>query len=329
MYKIAFYDTKSYDKEFFMEAEHSDLEIKYFENKLDSDTASLAVNCDGVCAFVNDNIDKDTIDVLCKAGVKVIAMRCAGYNNIDLKYAKDKITIVRVPGYSPYAVAEHAMGMLLCLNRKIHKAYFRTRDFNFSLNGLTGFDLHGCTVGVVGTGRIGRVFIDICRGFGMKVIAYDLYPVKDSNIEYVSKEKLFAESDIISLHCPLTDDTKHIIDKKSLSIMKKGVFIINTSRGALIESESLYEAIRDSRVGAAGLDVYEEESDLFFEDCSNTIIRDDVLKLFLSLPNVLITSHQAFLTKEALEDITECTINNLRTFFKGESLKNEISAKVE
>lgn len=327
MYRIAFYDTKPYDEEFFEAAKHPDFKFKYLENKLDSETANLAHNCDGVCAFVNDKIDSETIDALCNNGVRVIAMRCAGYNNIDLKYASGKITILRVPGYSPYAVAEHAIGMILCLNRKIHKAYFRTRDYNFSLNGLTGFDLHGKTVGVIGTGRIGKVFIDICRGFGMKVIAYDVYPDKKSDIKYVDKETLFKESDVISLHCPLTDETRHIINADSLKLMKEGAYIINTSRGALIDSEPLYEALRDRRVGAAGLDVYEEESDLFFEDCSNTIIRDDVLKLFLSLPNVLITSHQAFLTKEALENIAECTIDNLNAYFNDSDLVNEISYK--
>ena len=323
-FKIAFFDTKPYDREWFEKMPHPDIEFVYYEHKLDKNTAEFAKNCDGVCAFVNDTIDKDVINTLYNHGIHVIAMRCAGYNNIDFKEAYEKISIVRVPGYSPYAVAEHAMGLLLCLNRKIHKAYFRTRDFNFSLNGLTGFDLHGKTVGVIGTGKIGQVFIDICRGFKMDVIAYDPYPLKDSDINYVSKEELFKNSDIISLHCPLTDDTKHIINKKSLQMMKDGVYILNTSRGRLIESESLYEAIKNGKVGAAGLDVYEEESDLFFEDCSDRIIRDDVLKLFLSLPNVLITSHQAFLTAEALSNIAKCTINNITAYFNGDALENEI-----
>ncbi len=324
MHKIAFYDTKPYDREWFEKSEHPDIEFVYFEHKLDKDTAGFSKNCDGVCAFVNDTIDKDVINILHDQGIRIIAMRCAGYNNIDFKEAYKKISIVRVPGYSPYAVAEHAMGLLLCLNRKIHRAYFRTRDFNFSLNGLMGFDLHGRCVGVVGTGKIGQVFIDICRGFGMDVIAYDPYPAKSTDICYVSKEELFEKSDIISLHCPLTEETRHIINEKSLGMMKDGVYIINTSRGRLIESESLYEAIKSGKVKAAGLDVYEEESDLFFEDCSDRIIRDDVLKLFLSLPNVLITSHQAFFTSEALSNIAECTINNIMAYFNGEALDNEI-----
>lgn len=327
MHRIAFYDTKPYDKEWFDKIPHPDIEFKYLEHKLNADTAELAKKCEGVCAFVNDDIDSETIDKLYTLGIKLIAMRCAGYNNIDLQFARNKTTILRVPGYSPYAVAEHAMGLLLCLNRKIHRAYFRTRDFNFALNGLTGFDLHDKTIGVIGTGKIGRVFIDICRGFKMNVIAYDLYPDKSSDIKYVSKETLFKESDIISLHCPLTDETMHIINKESIKLMKDGVFILNTSRGRLIESESLYEALRDKKAGAAGLDVYEEESDLFFEDRSNTIIRDDVLKLFLSLPNVLITSHQAFLTEEALSNIAECTINNIMDYFEEKPLLNEVKIR--
>ncbi|MBE5928537.1 MAG: 2-hydroxyacid dehydrogenase [Lachnospiraceae bacterium] len=325
MPRIAFYDTKKYDEEYFEKVEHPGITFKYLENKLNSDTVELARGCDGVCAFVHDVIDEETIDKLVNYDIGIVAMRCAGYNNIDLKKAKDKIKVVRVPGYSPYAVAEHAMGLLLCLNRKIHKAYFRTRDYNFSLNNLAGFDLHGRTVGVMGTGKIGRVFIDICKGFGMDVIAYDPYPIQGSNIKYVSKEELFRTSDIISLHCPLTEETKYIINEDTLAMMKDGVFIINTSRGSLIESEALYEAIKKGKVGAAGLDVYEEESEIFFEDFSNTIISDDVLKLFLSLPNVLITSHQAFLTADALINIAECTINNINAYFNGEKLENEIS----
>ncbi len=327
MHKIAFYDSKIYDKESFDNVSHSGIDIKYLENKLNQDTVRLAEGCDAICAFVNDVIDKNVIDNLAAMGIGLIAMRCSGFNNVDLHSAEAaKITVVRVPGYSPYAVAEHAMGLLLCLNRKIHKAYFRTRDFNFALNGLTGFDLHGKTVGIIGTGKIGKIFAEICEGFGMNVIAYDVYPDKESGINYMTREELFKESDIISLHCPLTDETRHIINSETIKIMKKGVYIINTSRGGLVESESLYNAIRDGRVGAAGLDVYEEESELFFEDCSNMIIRDDILKLFLSLPNVLVTSHQAFLTKEALNNIAECTINNINAYFEGAVLENEITA---
>ncbi|MBE5936582.1 MAG: 2-hydroxyacid dehydrogenase [Lachnospiraceae bacterium] len=324
MYKIAFYDTKPYDEHSFEDINHPEIEFKFLENKLNKHTATLAKDCDGVCAFVNDDIGKETINELYDNGIRLIAMRCSGYNNIDLKEAKNKITVVRVPGYSPYAVAEHAMGLILCLNRKIHKAYFRTRDYNFSLNGLTGFDLYGKTVGIIGTGKIGKVFAEICKGFGMNVIAYDLFPDTSCDINYVSREQLFKESDIISLHCPLTAETKHIINSETIRIMKSGVFIINTSRGGLVESESLYNALRDGRVGAAGLDVYEEESDLFFEDHSDTIIRDDIIKLFLSLPNVLISSHQAFLTKEALHNIAMCTIQNILDYFEGKESKNVV-----
>ena len=323
MEKIAFFDTKPYDKMWFDKL-NTDYDIKYIEYKLTPDTAIAARGCKAAVAFVNDTIDSETIDELCAVGVKLIAMRCAGYNNVDIKYAKDKINVVRVPVYSPYAIAEHAMAMLLTLNRKIHKAFIRTRDFNFSLNGLTGFDLHGKTAGVIGTGQIGRIFINICRGFGMNVIAYDPYPVKDSDIDYVSLEKLFLESDIISLHCPLTTDTRYIINEGSLAKMKEGAVIINTSRGQLIDSDALLQALKDKKVRGACLDVYEEEADIFFEDYSSTIIGDDVLALLVSMPNVIMTSHQAFLTEEALQKIAEVTLSNLNQFFKGEELKNAV-----
>ena len=230
MEKVAFFDTKPYDKLWFDKL-NTDYNIKYLDYKLTPDSAAAARGCKAVVAFVNDTINKDTIDELCALGVKLVALRCAGYNNVDLKYAKDKIDVVRVPVYSPYAVAEHTMALLLTLNRKIHKAFIRTRDFNFSLNGLTGFDLHGKTAGIIGTGQIGRIFIDICKGFGMNVIAYDPYPMENSNIEYVALDKLFAESDIISLHCPLTEETYHVIDAAAIDKCKKGAVIINTSRG--------------------------------------------------------------------------------------------------
>ena len=253
-----------------------------------------------------------------------IAMRCAGYNNVSLEAAAGKIRVVRVPAYSPYAVAEHAMGRILMLNRKLHKAYIRTRDFNFSLNGLVGFDLHGKTAGVIGTGKIGRTFIDICRGFGMNVIASDPFPVPDCGINYVSNEQLFRESDIISLHCPLTKDTHHIINADSLAMMKPEVLLVNTSRGSLIDSEALLAALNEKRIGGAALDVYEEETDLFFKDNSTRIVTDEVLSLLVSRPNVLITSHQAFLTREALESIARTTLESLRDYFAGNPLNNEI-----
>jgi len=247
---------------------------------------------------------------------------------VDMKHAYGKIHVLRVPAYSPYAVAEHTIAMLLTSIRRIHKAYIRTRDFNFSLNGMTGFDLHGKTVGVIGTGRIGRVFIDICRGFGMRVLAYDKYPVKEldngDTVRYVTLDELLANSDIISLHCPLNDETYHIIDESSLAKCKNGMVLLNTSRGALVDAEALLSAIKSRKVGAACLDVYEEESDLFFEDNSGHILEDDTLARLISMPNVIVSSHQAFLTEEALENIAETTVNNIIDFFEDGQCKNEL-----
>ena len=322
--KIAFFDTKAYDRPAFDKyGQQYGITFKYFDTKLTLDTVELAQGYDGVCIFVNDTVCSKVVDRLADMGVRVVALRCAGFNNVDMKYAFGKIHVLRVPAYSPYAVAEHAMALLLTSIRRIHKAYIRSRDFNFTLNGLTGFDLYGKTVGVIGTGRIGRVFIDICHGFGMKVIAYDKYPSGD-NIEYVSLDDLFAQSDIISLHCPLTDDTYHVIDKDALDKCKRGVVIINTSRGALVDAEALLNAIKSRKVGAACLDVYEEESDLFFEDNSGHILDDDILARLISMPNVIVTSHQAFLTEEALENIAETTVNNLKDFFEKGECSNEL-----
>lgn len=323
MEQIAFFDTKPYDKEWFLKF-GSNYKFKFYESKLTSDSAELAKGCKAVVAFVNDTLDKDTIDKLCEVGVELIAMRCSGFNNVDIKYAKGKINIVRVPTYSPYAVAEHAMAMLLTLNRKIHKAYNRTREFNFSLNGLTGFDLYGKTAGIIGTGQIGCIFMNICRGFGMNIVAYDPYPKKDSDINYVSLDELLGQSSIISLHCPLTPDTKFIINNKSIEKMKDGAFIVNTSRGKLIDSGALISALKSGKVGGACLDVYEEETSLFFEDWSGEVIDDDELSVLISMPNVIITSHQAFLTKEALQKIAEVTIYNLNQFFEGKPLENRV-----
>ena len=321
MIKVAFYDTKDYDRPSFerYSAQH-DMEIRFLETKLNEDTAELAKGCDAVCVFVNDTVNAAVIDKLAANGVKLIALRSAGYNNVDVKAAFGRIHVVHVPAYSPYAVAEHAIALLLTSVRRIHKAYNRTREFNFSLNGLTGFDFHGKTVGVVGTGKIGRIFIDICRGFGMKVIAYDLYPAKDSGIEYVTLDRLFAASDIISLHCPLTDDTRHMLDAKAFDKMKKGVVIVNTSRGALIDAEALLESIKARKVGAACLDVYEEEADIFFEDRSGHILNDDLLSRLISMPNVIVTSHQAFLTEEALNNIAETTVSNILSCFRNDGI---------
>ena len=326
MKTIAFFDAKPYDREWFDKAnqQNNNYEIRYLESKLTPSTVQLAAGSDAVCAFVNDTLDAEVIDRLYDMGVRVIAMRCAGYSNVDFKAAYGKINIVRVPAYSPYAVAEHAMGLLLDVNRKLHRAYNRTRDFNFSLVGLTGVDLHGKTVGVIGTGKIGRTFIDICRGFGMRVIAYDAYPAKDSGIEYVTMDELLAQSDVISLHCPLTEQTKHILNAEAFTKMKRGVFIINTSRGGLIDTEALLEALNSGIVRGAGLDVYEEEAELFFEDNSGTIMKDDLLALLVSRPNVVLTSHQAFLTEEALQNIALTTLQNLDEFFSGGMLTNEV-----
>ena len=323
--KAAFFDTKQYDMPSFEKlGKENNIKFKFYETKLNEDTAELAKGCEAVCVFVNDTVNAAVIDRLCQLGVKTLALRCAGYNNVDIKYAKDKIKVVSVPAYSPYAVAEHAMALLLTSIRRVHKAYIRTRDHNFSLNGLTGFDLHGKTVGVVGTGKIGRIFINICRGFGMNVIAYDKFPAKDSGIEYVELDELFSRSDIISFHCPLTDETYHLIDEKSVDKLKKGVVIINTSRGALIDAEALLEGIKARKIGAACLDVYEEEADVFFQDFSGHIIADDTLARLISMPNVIVTSHQAFLTEEALSNIAETTVNNIITCHKGEECPNEL-----
>lgn len=322
--KIAFFDTKPYDKQSFEKYECDDLKFKFFETKLNIDTADLARGCDVVCIFVNDTASAEVIDKLYDLGVRVLALRCAGYNNVDVRHAFQKIHVVHVPAYSPYAVAEHTMAMLLTSIRRIHKAYIRTKDFNFSLSGLTGFDLYGKTVGVIGTGKIGRVFIDICRGFGMRVLAYDKYPANDAPCEYVELDRLFAESDIISMHCPLTSETYHIIDKNSIEKMKKGVVILNTSRGALIDADALLDGIKSRHIGAACLDVYEEESDVFFEDFSGHIVDDDTLARLISMPNVIVTSHQAFLTEEALGNIAETTINNIKEIITAGKCENEL-----
>lgn len=323
--RVAFYDAKDYDIASFEKANvNSDVEITFLETRLTEDTVKLAEGFDVVCVFVNDIVSARVIDGLIADGVKLVALRCAGYNNVDIQYAFGKLHVVRVPAYSPYAVAEHAMALLLTSIRRIHKAYIRTRDFNFSLDGLTGFDLHGKTVGVVGTGKIGRIFIDICRGFGMNIIAYDKFPAKDSGIEYVELDELFSRSDIISFHCPLTDENRHMVNRESIDKMKKGVVLINTSRGALIDSNALVDGIKERKIGAACLDVYEEESDVFFHDFSGHIVNDDTLARLISMPNVIVTSHQAFLTSEALSNIADTTLANIDEYFKNGASVNEI-----
>jgi D-lactate dehydrogenase len=326
MNRIAFFDTKPYDKLYF-DRLNDGYDISYFEGKLNKNSAPVTKGYDAVVAFVNDDINAETINIMAENGVKVLAMRCSGFSNVDLKAAKDKLTVVTVPAYSPYTVAEHAMALLLSLDRKIHKAYHRTRDFNFSLNGLTGFLLRGKTVGVIGTGKIGQAFIEVCSGFGVNIIAYDPYPLNNSDIHYVDLEYLFKNSDIISLHCPLTDSSYHILNKRAFDMMKDGVFIVNTSRGALIDTEALLDALNSERVKGAALDVYEEESDLFFEDYSGVVINDDMLSLLIAHPNVLMTAHQAFLTDDALSTIAKVTYANLNAVLSGEQCKNEIVYK--
>lgn len=317
--KIAFFDAKPYDKPGFdAYSAGTGLEIKYFETKLNADTVSLASGFDGVCVFVNDTLNETVVDALYALGVRAVALRCAGFNNVDIRACFGKLRVFRVPAYSPYAVAEHAMALLLTVNRHTNKAYIRTRDFNFSLAGLTGFDLHGKTAGVVGTGKIGRTFAGICAGFGMRVLAYDKFPSPDSGLSYVTLPELLAQSDVVSLHCPLTSETRHMIGAAAIAGMKTGVVIVNTSRGALIDTEALIDGLKRRKIGAACLDVYEEESELFYEDRSDSIIEDDVLVRLISMPNVIVTSHQAFLTKEALNNIAVTTVDNLLKFQRGE-----------
>jgi D-lactate dehydrogenase len=321
---------KQYDRDSFNEINKKyNFKLKYYETKLTLDSLPLTQGYDVVCVFVNDNITKELIDGLVENGVKMIALRCAGYNNVDFESAKDKIKIVRVPAYSPYAVAEHAVTLMMALNRKIHKAYLRTREVNFSLNGLTGFDMNNKTAGIVGTGKIAKILIKILRGFGMNVLAYDIYPderaAKELGYRYVDLEELYRKADIISLHCPLTPETEYLINKESIEKMKHNVMIINTGRGKLIDTKELIEGLKSKKIGAAGLDVYEEESEYFFEDKSAMVLTDDILARLLTFSNVLITSHQAFLTKEALENIATTTLESIQEFVEGKELSNEIA----
>lgn len=330
--KIAFFDAKPYDIETFNHApKDPEFQITYFNNHLDLQTAPLTRGFDVVCIFVNDAVTQKVVEILCQNKIKLIAIRAAGYNNIDLQAAFNKIHVVRVPAYSPHAVAEHAVALMLTLNRKIHKAYDRTRDNNFTLNGLLGFDMYGKTAGVIGTGQIGKAAIEILKGFGMKVLAYDLYQDKEFQkkigFEYVDLDTLFKASDIITLHCPLTKETFHLIQEQTLAKMKPGVMIINTGRGMLIDSKALIEGLKSGKVGFAGLDVYEEESDYFFEDFSNSFITDDVLARLLSFSNVVITSHQGFFTREALHNIAATTLSNIKNYFAEQKLPNEICYK--
>ena len=328
-YKIAFFGAKPYDIASFDKVnEKYNYDIRYYKGHLNPNNVVLTQDTDVVCIFVNDTADAAVIDAMVDNGVKLLALRCAGFNNMDLKAAKGKLPVVRVPAYSPYAVAEYSLALMLSLNRKIHRAYWRTRDGNFSLNGLMGFDMHGKTIGIIGTGKIARILIRLLKGFGMRILAYDLYPdmkfAGEEGISYVSLDELYRESDIISLHCPLTDQTKYMIDKDSIDKMKEGVMIINTGRGQLINTNDLIEGLKEKKIAAAGLDVYEEEGEYFYEDKSDKIIDDDVLARLLSFNNVIVTSHQAFFTKEALHNIAETTLQNIEDFRCHRPLVNEV-----
>lgn len=328
-YKIAFFGAKPYDIASFDKVnEKYNYDIRYYKGHLNPNNVVLTQDTDAVCIFVNDTADAAVIDAMVNNGVKLLALRCAGFNNVDLKAAKGKLPVVRVPAYSPYAVAEYSLALMLSLNRKIHRAYWRTRDGNFSLNGLMGFDMHGKTIGIIGTGKIAKILIRLLKGFGMRILAYDLYPdmkfAEEEGISYVTLDELYRESDIISLHCPLTDQTKYMIDKDSIDKMKKGVMIINTGRGQLINTNDLIEGLKEKKIAAAGLDVYEEEGEYFYEDKSDKIIDDDVLARLLSFNNVIVTSHQAFFTKEALYNIAETTLQNIDDFRHHRPLVNEV-----
>lgn len=327
--KAIFYDVKEYDKEFFRKyGKDYNIEMKFLKEKLTEETVDLSKGYEVVCAFTNDTINKNVIDVMAENGVKLLAMRCAGFNNVSLKNINDRFKVVRVPAYSPYAIAEYTVGMILALNRKIHKAYVRTREGNFSINGFMGFDLYKKTVGIIGAGKIAQILIKILKGFGTRVIAYDPYPnekvAKELGFEFVDLDTLYKESDIISLNCPLTKETKYMINRESMNKMKDGVMIVNTGRGMLIDSIDLIEALKDKKIGSAALDVYEEEEEYFFEDMSNKVIEDDILGRLLSFHNVLITSHQAYFTEEAVEAITKTTLENIKDFAEGKELINEV-----
>ncbi len=328
--KIVFFDAKPYDIESFeSHLDPKEFSLSFVSDRLSEHTASMMYGADAISLFVNDQVTEEIAELIDSYNIKLIALRCAGYNNIDLKavYAR-KIHVVRVPAYSPYAVAEHATALLMALNRKTHKAYNRTRESNFNISGLTGFDLHGKTIGVIGAGKIGRVMVAIMKGFGTQVLIHDRYEdpelASDPQITFTDLDTLYSSSDIISLHCPLTDGTHHLIDERSLSLMKDGVILINTSRGQLIKTSALVEGLKTGKIGGAGLDVYEEESEYFFHDYSLSHIDDDNLARLLSFNNVLITSHQAFLTHEALTNIAETTYENLRAYFNERPLANEV-----
>jgi D-lactate dehydrogenase len=327
--KVAVFSARNYDREFLEAANASHHELQFFEPRLSTETASLAAGFEGVCVFVSDQLDTEVIATLAKSGARLIALRCAGYNNVDLKAAaKYGITVVRVPGYSPYAVAEHTVGLILALNRKLHRAYNRAREGNFALDGLLGFDVNGRTAGIIGTGKIGSVVARILIGFGCQVLAFD--PVENDNcrqigVRYTTVDELLTRCDIVTLHCPLTPSNRHMIDAAAIAKMKTGVLLINTSRGALLDTRAVIEALKSGKVGYLGLDVYEEEEEIFFEDRSGLIISDDVFSRLLTFPNVIITGHQAFFTRDAVENIADTTIKNITDFEQGRRSGNEIA----
>lgn len=326
--KIAFFSTQPYDRQFF-DRENLDgkFTLSYYEAHLEPKVVQAVENVDAVCVFVNDNMNREVIEVLASKGVKIIALRCAGFNNVDLEAAKEfGLHVCRVPAYSPEAVAEHTIAMLLTLNRKTHKAYNRVREQNFSLNGLLGFNLNGRTIGIVGTGKIGKAFAKIAMGFGCRLIAYDMYEdssLKELGVSYVSMGDLYAQADIISLHCPLTPDNKHMINENTISLMKDGVTLVNTSRGALIDTNAVIEGLKNRKLNGLAIDVYEQEEKLFFKDLSDTIIEDDTLQRLMSFPNVLITAHQAFFTEEALTQIARITLQNVEELLSGVETSND------
>jgi D-lactate dehydrogenase len=326
--KVAVFSARNYDREFLTAANVSRHDLYFFEPHLSKETAGLAAGFDAVCVFVNDRVDAAVIAQLSVFGVRLIALRCAGYNNVDLTSAnKNGLTVVRVPGYSPYSVAEHTLGLILALNRKLHRAFNRVREGNFALDGLLGFDIHGKTGGIIGTGKIGAVVAQILTGFGCRILAFDPMPnetCRSLGVHYLKLDELLAQSDVITLHCPLTPENKHMIDASALRKMRDGVMLINTSRGALIDTLAVIEALKSGKVGSLGLDVYEEEEQIFFEDRSGLIISDDVFSRLLTFPNVIITGHQAFFTREALENIAATTIYNITKFESGLALDNRV-----
>jgi D-lactate dehydrogenase len=331
--KVAVFDTKPYTRQSFLANNHDEFALHFFEPRLSSDTVNLASGFEVVCVFVNDNLDAQVAALLKERGVGHVALRCAGYNNVDVAEASRLgISVTRVPAYSPYSVAEHAVALILTLNRKIHKAYGRVREGNFSLAGLVGFDLHGKTAGVVGVGKIGKCLVEILRGFGMRVIGFDRNQdaafAQRTGFTYVELDELYASSEVISLHAPLLPSTKHMIDATAIGKMKPGVFIINTGRGGLVDTGALIEGLKSGKVGAAGLDVYEEEDAVFFEDRSDQVMTDDLLARLLSFSNVVVTSHQAFLTAEALSNIAQITLENIAEYKSGKRLKELSNAVV-